>query len=738
MGDSQGRTEADDLVPPSKLRPSRSGLHTIERTALLDRAEVRNADVVWLVAPAGYGKTSFGLQWIAHSGQASVWINLDGTDDDPLVFIRTVVAALDHQLEAGIQMPGWLDGHEPEYTQRTRPWFLGQIARLGQLVNLVFDDIHEVASGATLDLIAATVENVPTGSHVMLISRQATGLPIGRWRGQGRLVELGATDLAFTLAETAEAAAAFGADVNSVGVSLLHDTTMGWPVMVYLVSTGSSPVSRRVATSEAVEEYVGEQVLRGLPPQLQEFLACCAVVEVVDARLAAELTGRADAGLLLADVAERTLLVGEVEGGYRYHPLLREYLRHRLERDQPATAAQLHARAARWYLTQGDADVAVHHAIAGDDPDVIAEVVWPSARIALLQGRPSSVARWLAQLPPDVRAGRVEMSLTEAWAGLASGDYGAAAVHTRSAVAAMPAGWHGRIAELPSAPWVAMLVAVAGQGGPVVAAGLAATALDALQPDDPSRPLARMIEGVNLALVGDARAVEALSEAAAMAEALEVSTTVVEARSLLSVVLVAQGRGPESERACESAQQRRRDAGLSGQQSTRAILLLGDVAQSGRRGSRRGLSDVTEELVQLRLTVGRVLPWFATLTAAVLAYAWARVGEVEQAQGYLRLISSGDPLAALVLPRWFADSARDEVARAIPLAQLTRAERRVWELLIGRQTMAEIADELCLSRETVKSHASSIYRKLDVASRRELHDLAAQWSSTEVLPGYRR
>lgn len=53
-------------------------------------------------------------------------------------------------------------------------------------------------------------------------------------------------------------------------------------------------------------------------------------------------------------------------------------------------------------------------------------------------------------------------------------------------------------------------------------------------------------------------------------------------------------------------------------------------------------------------------------------------------------------------------------------ARLTRRESEVLTLLIPGYTYREIAQELYLSRNTVKEHASNLLRKLGVKSRREL------------------
>ena len=59
------------------------------------------------------------------------------------------------------------------------------------------------------------------------------------------------------------------------------------------------------------------------------------------------------------------------------------------------------------------------------------------------------------------------------------------------------------------------------------------------------------------------------------------------------------------------------------------------------------------------------------------------------------------------------------VVRSAPWGELSDREVEVLELVARGKTNREIADELYLSPNTIKSHVSNIYRKLDVARRPE-------------------
>jgi DNA-binding NarL/FixJ family response regulator len=79
-----------------------------------------------------------------------------------------------------------------------------------------------------------------------------------------------------------------------------------------------------------------------------------------------------------------------------------------------------------------------------------------------------------------------------------------------------------------------------------------------------------------------------------------------------------------------------------------------------------------------------------------------------------------------VLPRSAAAGERAATVGIEGAELLTPREAEVLELLQDGDTNAQIAHRLSIGVETVRTHARNIYRKLGIASRRELARLARQ------------
>ena len=133
------------------------------------------------------------------------------------------------------------------------------------------------------------------------------------------------------------------------------------------------------ASNRHVIDYLTEQVLIALDPDLLRFMLATSIVDTVCGGLADAITGEFGvARLRLAELERANVFItplDERREWYRYHHLLAELLSIELERRQPDTKPLLHQRAADLVRGARAPDRAVRHAIAAGDMDLAAQVI---------------------------------------------------------------------------------------------------------------------------------------------------------------------------------------------------------------------------------------------------------------------------------------------------------------------------------------------------------------------------
>lgn len=446
-------------VPRAKLEPMAMSPDPVLARPRLVAALLDVPRAVSLVcAQAGAGK-SLLLREVAADRRAAgatvAWLQLDPRDDDPVVLWRSLLAALQRVLG---DIDGVLGGFAPP-DEGPDPGFLGGVIRvledLDRPVWLIIEDVHELADRVVLDSLDWFLLHQPRNLRIVLSSRGETGLSLSRLRAAGQLAEIDAAALAFRPEEIRGLLAARSVTVSDAQCHQLHQRTGGWAVAVQIVALAvangddlAEVVRRLGADNRQLASYLGEQVLRRFAPEVRSFLLATSTVRQLDLELAEALSGRRDAGLVLEQLVQASLLTvrARVEGsGYRYHELLRAYLQTELRRTDRDRFEQLHARAARWYQQAGAPLDALDHARRARDAGLTLSLLEGSGLSLLLDGVPPEQVLG-EQLPtelndqPLVRLLRAEVALRTGRIIGAQAELSALAADHRQAEGSRPAG----------------------------------------------------------------------------------------------------------------------------------------------------------------------------------------------------------------------------------------------------------------------------------------------------------
>ena len=84
-----------DLIEAKLLVP-RSVVGSVPRNRVLRRLKAgSDRQLVSIVAPPGYGKTTLLAQWATDGPRQAAWLTIDALDNDAVVFLGYLAAALD-------------------------------------------------------------------------------------------------------------------------------------------------------------------------------------------------------------------------------------------------------------------------------------------------------------------------------------------------------------------------------------------------------------------------------------------------------------------------------------------------------------------------------------------------------------------------------------------------------------------------------------------------------------------
>jgi ATP/maltotriose-dependent transcriptional regulator MalT len=288
--------------------------------------------------------------------------------------------------------------------------------------------------------VTLLLDNLPPQVTLAMTTRADPPLPLSRLRARGELVEVRAAELRFTATEAETFLnEVMGLELAPALVTALETRTEGWAAGLQLAALSArthAAVDGPGDVAEFVEafsgshrfvlDYLVEEVLRGQPDELREFLLGTSVLDQMTGALCDALTGRVD-GQEILEMLERgnafVVPLDDERRWYRYHHLFADALRARLAGRDADRVRALHAAAAPWLAENGLLSDAVRHAIASGDHEHTADLVELSLADMRRRRQDRTLRDWLAALPDDIVRRRPLLAMFTGWSRLSAGDF---------------------------------------------------------------------------------------------------------------------------------------------------------------------------------------------------------------------------------------------------------------------------------------------------------------------------
>ncbi len=636
---------------------------------------------VSVLAAAGSGKSTLLRQWEEADPRPFVWV---ASSDDPTAAasLRTTLANT-----------------------------------TGPLV-LVMDDAHRHPSVVT-DLIStiATIRLAP-GVAVVFSGRGLERRALSRLRLVPQMFEVSEVDLAL---DDASAARVLGPGVDADQVSRLVRLTGGWAAGLQLagmaIVNGRMQADEFTGSDRLVRDYVAAEILDDLDADISEFLLQCAVFAQLSGPFCDAVLQTSGSAQRLETLERQHLFLSAVDreaSRFRWNPLVREALAAEFTSRDPVRARHLRTVGAEWLAAHDAPQEALALQLSIGDREaaltLLADVVLPM----FYGGHLDQIVGIIHELGPDIAVTHGYLATMFAYAGVMTGDH----VCARR--------WAGAAEDYYRAHPFAELdeqVAFLTLRAHLCADGVRRMRLDAeaahvrVKGSSLWRAPTLMLCGIAAGLCGDdAAAAGLLDEAIHVSRELDAGPALILALAEQIEFGHAQGLSLAAavDAASDPSYAHYPHAALAWALQAEVVARSGDVD-----AARTALMTAN----RFRSTSGSELPWLGVQLRVHIARAMAALGDVAGArlvsgeiESLLQVMS--DPGVLGQKAQALAVALRRLPAQGNGSANLlTAAELRLLPMLVSHLSFAEIGARLHLSRNTVKTQAASVYRKLGASSR---------------------
>ncbi|MEN6572604.1 MAG: BTAD domain-containing putative transcriptional regulator [Anaerolineaceae bacterium] len=398
-----------DMVIRSKLIPPQAQRAIFQRPRLREKLSQSTSYPLTVVhAGTGFGKTTALIELGSHYPRV-FWYDISEPDRDPTVFISHLVSAL-------------LPNPKPLLDRLEQNGLSGANSIITSVINqlttdleedavLILDDVHHIIKMPEIEKwIEELVDHQPPHLNIALSSRQVPETPaFVRWRVKGNVLMIDQTDLSFNQEEIQQLFSVHHQyPISDEEAAALFSYTGGWIIALEMIwqriqASHSRKLEKILNALPSVLTdlftFLAQEVLMRQPEPVQQFLVQGSILRQMDAAKCNALLDINNSEEILEQLVAMGLFISTADNlHYHYQRLFQDFLQAQAART-PDLVRSLHEKAARLFLAAGDNEEAIFHYLCGEDHPAAARLIESVGRRMLDQGRLTTLAAWIDQIP---------------------------------------------------------------------------------------------------------------------------------------------------------------------------------------------------------------------------------------------------------------------------------------------------------------------------------------------------
>lgn len=323
-----------------------------------------NKRVIFVSAPAGYGKTVSALLWLGNSEHIPIWIGLDTYDNSPAIFYKLLCTGIlsiqpDNKAMEEILRSSSFTSSPVEHTIRLLAEFIPD----GRKYAIILDDLHLITNEELLKSLFLVHKRLPLSFITLVLTRNIITDEHIEVIGREKIAIITAERLTFSSNEIQEYFQHSGQSISLEEARTMHDDSDGWPIGVQsLVISGQREL--KGSKIQVLENYIKRQLWEQWDADLQDFLLKTSTVDEMSPDLCNQLLGREDSQKILEHLYASNVFIRKTsERTYQYHDLFLAFLHTTLEQASHIDTFKLYQQAAEWFFNQGDYFLATNYYI---------------------------------------------------------------------------------------------------------------------------------------------------------------------------------------------------------------------------------------------------------------------------------------------------------------------------------------------------------------------------------------